>query len=111
VEIATGDVSAFDLAPDGSRWAYAAAPFGGPRDVFVTRYATSYGALQISPPLGLARGARAVEWSSDGSLVLYTLDLAGFDVVELFATAPGSATVTLSGPLVPGGQVTSFAAR
>ena len=101
------------VAPDGSAVACLSHEVQGVREVWVGPVDTTYGARRVSVPLyPPLRVSGVVQWTRDSSRVVYTATPTGIDVVELFASArDGSAHVRLSGPMVTGGQVTSFDVR
>lgn len=105
-------VPAHAWAPDGSRIAYRENPHGS-FEVFATFPDTAIGTVLLSPPLGIAAGTtEAPKWTPDSSHVVYRTDASALSIYELFAaTADGASIARVSGALVRGGQVTSFAVR
>ena len=103
----------YAFAPDSTRVAYAGdAVTTGVLEAIVTSADTTYGSVRVSPPLGVSEGVRDVAWSTDGTRVLYTADVFGFQERELWASSPDGLTFTLlSGPLTVGGAVLRFEAR
>jgi Tol biopolymer transport system component len=101
------------FAPDSTRIAYVGdAVNTGVPEAIVSPSDTTYGSVRVSPPLGVSQGVRDVAWSTDGTLVLYTADVTGYQVRELWASAPdGTAFTLLSGPLTLDGEVIRFAVR
>jgi Tol biopolymer transport system component len=108
----SGRIRDYAWAPDGSRLAYLAF-VDGTFDVFVSHPDGAWGSERVSPPLPTSFGVdQEIAWTPDSSRVVYRTDAHGYLVYELFATtADGSDTVLLSGPLVHGGQVVSYAVR
>lgn len=98
-------VGGFQVAPESTNLVYFA---GG--DVFYS--VPSDGSAAARLLIDLPNGALMPDYqlSPDGELLVYRLEDAGLDLVELFAVrTAGGPAVKLNGPMVTGGEVTAFA--
>jgi hypothetical protein len=94
-------------APDGSRVAFLT------EDLHVSFATTNYGAERVTPTLhGTDRRVEKFQWTPDPWGIVFTADIAAAKQIELFFSPRDAASlVTVSPPLVFGGQVLDFEVR
>lgn len=98
------DQSSVQLSADSSRVLYRAT-MQGVSEVFSVPIAGGM-AEKLNPPLVAGGGVDLVQFSPDGSRVVYTADQNIDNVTELFSVpSAGGAAIRLNGPLVAGGDV------
>ena len=108
--VANGDVLDFAFSPDSTRVAYCADQGLDERpELYLVDIEVPGVSFRLNPELAAGREVSSRNWSFDpgGTFIVYRADQDADDVFELYRveTASPGASMKLSGPMAPGGQV------
>ena len=108
--VVNGDVLDFAFSPDSTRVAYSADQDLDERpELYLVDIEVPGVSFRVNPELGAGREVSPRNWSFDpgGTFIVYRADQDADDVFELYRveTASPGASLKLSGPMTPGGQV------